>query len=228
MEPQLGLPFHRDGRHGGRRPGAGRKRAVKRTTMPRTRRPRLRNLPVHVTLRVLHDVPHLRHRQRHQIVRATLRRCSSKERFRICHYSIQGNHLHLLCEAATERDLARGVQGFASSLARRINRTLGRRGRVFSDRYHARALRSPREVRHALMYILNNWRHHEADRGTWWRTDPFSSADAFDGWTCGPVAPPDRQAGPAPVASPTHYLLTTLWKLHHPLVDPREVPVGDD
>ena len=72
---------------------------------------------------------------------------SSGHGFRICHYSIQGNHLHLICEATDERLLARGVQGFSSLVARRINRLLGRRGKVFADRYHCRALATPRSWR---------------------------------------------------------------------------------
>jgi REP element-mobilizing transposase RayT len=167
------------------------------------------NLPVHVTLRVRPEVGRLRRR---------------KAGFRIVHYSIQGNHLHLLCEATTALDLARGVQGFASSVARRINRTMGRSGKVFHERYHARHLRSPRQVRNALVYILNNWRKHDEhhDRPEW-RTDPFSSADVFDGWAAAPTRLAARD-GPTPVAPASHFLLTRGWRRHHPLLGLRESP----
>jgi hypothetical protein len=33
-------------------------------------------------------------------------------------------------------------------------------GRVFVDRYHAHALLTPREVRAALVYVLQNWAKH--------------------------------------------------------------------
>ena len=93
--------------------------------------------------------------------------------FRICHFSVQGNHIHLLVEATDRQALSRGVQGLAIRMARAVNRTLRRRGRVWADRYHRRDLATPREVRHALTYVLENARKHRPDfRGM----DPCSSA----------------------------------------------------
>jgi REP element-mobilizing transposase RayT len=221
---QLPLPKRKaPGRRGGARPGAGRPRKHP-TVVPHTTRPTFKNLPVHVTLRVRPEIARLRRRKQHLAIRQSLRSTCLKPDFRIVHYSIQGNHLHLLCEASTEQALARGVQGFASSVARRINRTMGRTGKVFRERYHARQLRSPRQVRNALVYILNNWRKHDEHHDhPEWRTDPFSSADVFDGWS----APPTKLAardGPTPVAPPTHFLLTRGWRRHHPPIDLRERP----
>ncbi len=212
------------GNRGGKRPGAGRKRDP-RSGVPHRTRAGFKDLPVHVTLRVLPDVTRLRRRKQHAVIRQSLARCCLKAGFRIVHYSIQGTHLHLLCEALTERDLARGVQGFASSVARRINRSTGRRGKVFRDRYHAHHLRSMREVRNAHVYVLNNWRKHDEHHDfPAWRTDPFSSADAFAHWTVGRVAPFDERAGPAPVAPPTNYMLRN-WRRHYPPIAPTESPV---
>jgi REP element-mobilizing transposase RayT len=56
--------------------------------------------------------------------------------FRVIHFSIQPDHLHLVVEATSKQALTRGMQGLASRLARRINRTLRRRGCVFRERYH--------------------------------------------------------------------------------------------
>ena len=56
------------------------------------------------------------------------------------------------------------------SAARNINRELGERtgdkqsDRVFADRYHARVLKTPRQVRNTIAYVLNNWRHHGEDK----------------------------------------------------------------
>ena len=224
---QLGLRFRKDKNgqnRGGARPGAGRKRGARPAIRHRPRARLRAGVPVHVSLRIRPEAAGLRRRKQHQAIRAVMRKTGFKDGFRICHYSIQGNHLHLICEATDERLLARGVQGFSSLVARRINRLLGRRGKVFADRYHCRALTTPREVRNALSYVLNNWRRHGEDRGTWWKTDPFSSADAFDGWTIGVVKPPSERDGPAPVAPAESWLLTTGWKLFHPLISPTEVP----
>jgi REP element-mobilizing transposase RayT len=61
---------------------------------------------------------------------------------RIVHYSIQGNHLHLIVEVDDTVSLSRGVQGLAVRIARRLNALIRRRGAVFVDRYHAHALRT--------------------------------------------------------------------------------------
>src|SRR5690606_5978693 len=103
-------------------------------------------------------------------------------RARVVHYSVMSNHVHLLVEADDRDALSRGLQGLATRLARAVNRFAARRGTVFADRYHARILRTPREVRNALAYVLNNARHHRctAMPADW--IDPYSSASAFDGW----------------------------------------------
>ncbi|HEY4116912.1 MAG TPA: hypothetical protein VGM56_03600, partial [Byssovorax sp.] len=75
---------------------------------------------------------------------------------------MQRDHVHLLVEPESERALSRGVQGICIRFAKAINRVLGRRGRVFADRYHAVPLRSPRQTRNALAYVLLNARHHAA------------------------------------------------------------------
>jgi len=78
-----------------------------------------------------------------------------------------------------------GCTGLTIRLARRLNALLGRRGKLFAQRYHARPLRTPTEVRNAIRYVLLNARHHGAARGAvmargW--VDPHSSGLWFDGW----------------------------------------------
>jgi REP element-mobilizing transposase RayT len=88
-----------------------------------------------------------------------------KAGFRLVHFSIQGNHLHLVVEADDVQRLSRGLQGLATRIARRLNRLMGRKGKVFADRYHAHALRTPTEVANALAYVLGNFAVHAARRG---------------------------------------------------------------
>jgi REP element-mobilizing transposase RayT len=76
------------------------------------------------------------------------------EAFRIVHASVQGNHLHLLVEADSNRVLSRAMKGFLVSCAKRLNAIAGRSGRVFADRFHAASLPTPRQVRNALAYVL--------------------------------------------------------------------------
>ncbi len=80
--------------------------------------------------------------------------------FRICQFSVQADHLHLICEADDASALARGIKRFKQRVARGINRMLRRKGSVFFDRYHLELLRTPRQVRACLAYVLNNGRKH--------------------------------------------------------------------
>ena len=110
---------------------------------------------------------------------------ANRDDFHIVHCSIQRTHLHLIVEARSKTALSRGMQGFQISAAKHLNAALRRKGCVFADRYHARALTSPRAVRHALAYVLNNWRRHQEDRAafaTTWKVDPYSTAVDFPDW----------------------------------------------
>jgi hypothetical protein len=117
--------------------------------------------------------------------------------------------MHLIVEAAGLGALSRGMQGLGVRMARALNRCWGRTGRVLADRYHARALPSPREVRSALAYVLRNARKHRIIAA---RADPCSSAPWFDGWLggeSGAAAAPER---PAWLLSARTWLLAHGWK----------------
>ncbi len=91
--------------------------------------------------------------------------------FRLVHYAVMGNHVHLIVEAGDRKALWRGMQGLGVRIARRLNRVMGRTGRVMSDRYHAHILRTPSEVARARAYLVNNAHHHYRRR----TSDPFVS-----------------------------------------------------
>jgi REP element-mobilizing transposase RayT len=193
--------------------------------------------PVHVVLRVVRDVAGLRRAAIYHAIReATLVAARNAERFRIVHVSIQKTHVHMLVEAEGRTALAKGMQGFSISAAKQINRALvgedgkRRRGRVFSDRYFAEVIRVPRQARHALAYVLNNWRKHHEDRGTkssTWLVDPFSTGALFSGWKQLEgklVMWPIREGWLSMfVWLPRTWLLVEGWR-RHGLIDGREVP----
>ena len=155
------------------------------------RAPLPRQCPLHVTLRVERGLPSLRAHASFGRVRGALAQGRERFGFRLVQFSVQRDHLHLIVEASDRRALARGVQGLSIRVARAVNAAQGRTGRVFADRYHARALTSPRAVHFALRYVLLNVRKHEpgkhegrqgapaVPRGF---VDPCSSAAWFDGW----------------------------------------------
>jgi REP element-mobilizing transposase RayT len=211
---QLGLEFRS---WGGKRQGAGRKPAPGRRRVSHRARPRHdRHCPAHVTLRACDAVPSLRNGTLFTTIGNALGKASGPG-FRVLQFSVQTDHLHLLVEADAPAGFARGLQGLAIRVARAVNRALGRHGRVWADRYHSRLLRTPREVRNALVYVLQNVRKHvRGARGL----DPCSSARWFDGWRRGAAA-----AGRAPAATARTWLMRVGWR-RLGLIDLDEVPVA--
>jgi hypothetical protein len=200
---------------GGWRPGAGRPRG--RTKVAHERREDFAARFVeHVTLRVREGVGRLRRGRVLAVVKRAIRAGGHREDFRVVHYTVQANHLHLIVEAEGAGALAKGMQGLEVRFARGINRVLDRKGKLFAERYHARVLKTPREVRAVLRYVLLNVRHHARGplASTW--IDPYSSAAWFDGWreSIRPGEPWLREllAEPAPTAAATRWLLTTGWR----------------
>jgi REP element-mobilizing transposase RayT len=150
---------------GGKRRGAGRKRRQERRGVPHRQRPRFKWKPLHVTVRVRREIWNLRtHRCFRALERAFIKGCN-RFGFRLVHFSVQGNHLHLVVEAPDHLQLARAMKGLEVRMARALNKVMRRRGQVFPDRYHAHLLRSPREVRFAVAYVLGNRAHHAAREG---------------------------------------------------------------
>jgi len=187
----------------------------------RTRPDHDRRHPVHIVLRVTREVSNLRTRHAYRAIRRAMDRCRARADFRIAHASIQSNHLHLLVEADDKRALSRGMQGFAISAAKRLNRELRRaRGEVFAFRYHATTITTPTQARNAICYIVNNWRHHRCDRYSTLRADPYASAHAVAEWNL------ERHPDQLPVVRATTWLLTHGYKLGK-AIRPDEVPGPD-
>jgi hypothetical protein len=121
----------------------------------------------------------LRRKESRKAIACAFDRGGGRFGFRLAHFSLQTNHIHLIAEAEDRRSLSRGMQGLLVRAAKALNRIWQRRGPVFGDRFHAHALKTPREVRAALVYVLQNARHHGAILPG---IDPYSSGFWFDGW----------------------------------------------
>ena len=146
---------------GGKRKGAGRPPKGERAGVSHLRREQFpARHPVHVTMRTLPAVGFLRGHRRHRAIKDAIHEAQERFGLRVIHYSIQGNHLHLIVEAPGVDDLARGIQGLTIRIARALNRISRRAGKVFADRYHSHVLRSLREVARAVRYVLANALHH--------------------------------------------------------------------
>jgi REP element-mobilizing transposase RayT len=182
----------------------------------RPRPPIRKKTVVHVTVKLVPEVRSVRRFKLTAAMRTAFARTAKKDDFRLCQFSIQRDHLHLACEADSNDGLARGVQGVEISFAKRINRKLGRKGKVFADRFHAVQIRSPRQMRNVLCYIMNNARRHGETLDPFYGgIDPFSSAWYFDGWSHDRwregLAPP---RGDPCVARAESRLMAEGWKRH--------------
>jgi REP element-mobilizing transposase RayT len=228
----------------------------KRARAPHITRPELTGRdPIHVVLRVHGDLGNLRKRHMYKALREATITVAKRElnyvddgAFRIVHISIQHNHVHLLVEADNKRALSRGMQSFQISAAKHLNRAVSvksvkrgaakyreamsnrRRGSVFPDRYHQEIIKTPKQARHTLAYVLNNWRKHKEDRHDFartWNVDPYSTGALFDGWKEREDAvtlwPLRETYLPLVVYLPKTWLLREGWR-RHGLVRFDEVP----
>ena len=198
---QLQLPTWGGRRKRKRRRTRGERRKLGK--VPHRRRPALSaKHPVLVTWRMLPHVWNLRSQRCFSRLVECFERGRDRFGFRLVHFSVQGNHLHLIVEAVDERALARGMQGLGVRVAKALNRLMGRKGTVFADHYHARQLHSPTQVANAITYVLLNFAHHFPDEAR--RVDDlrdrFSSA-----WR-------DRGRDP-PVVPARTWLLRVGWRM---------------
>lgn len=101
-------------------------------------------------------------------------------------------------------------------LARGLNRLWGRKGQVFPDRFHERPLKSPGEVRNAVVCVLGNGRKHAAQgrAAPYFKgPDMFTSPPWFDGFVEA-VAVGGIESRPPPVAQPRTWLAGVGWRQH--------------
>jgi REP element-mobilizing transposase RayT len=216
---------------GGARPGAGRPPNGERAGVSHLKRAEVTaKEPVHVTLRVQAGVRSLREPRVFAAVLAGLTAGRRRFGFRLVHFSVQRDHVHLLVEASNRRSLARGLQGLTIRVARSVNRLLGRNGRLFGDRYQARVLSSPEEVKGALAYLLLEARG-ERGRANGSALDRCSSAEWFDGFSFGRAratsgtvrAAAARASKEMPVVPAKSWLLSVGFK-RAGLVAPSDAP----
>jgi putative transposase len=196
---ELALP-----KRGGKRAGAGRPRTRPHPGLLGPGVPHLKRsefaarCPLHITQRMQPGIGDLRTPSRLQLIKRVLQAASGQFGMQVVHFSVQGNHLHLIVEAEGRSALSRSMQSLAVRLAMRLNRLAGRRGGVFADRYHVRVMTTPRDVANTLRYVLENYRKHAQETLPWSWKDPFASS--IDG----------------PLREPSVWLLRVGWTRARP------------
>ena len=157
---------------GGKRKGAGRPAREGVKHLRHGKRPLLKKrFPVHVTWRMREGVWQLRTQRCFKALSRAFWQGCNRFGFRLVHYSVQGNHMHLLVEAEGGKSLAKGMNGLGVRVARGLNRMMGRKGHVLEERYHGHILKTPTEVKNARAYQLGNAHKHFGLEGE----DPYTS-----------------------------------------------------
>jgi hypothetical protein len=164
--------------------------------------------PVQVTIRAAPGLPSLRSPGVFGALRRAIAR-ASVDRFRVVHFSIQQDHGHFIVEGDDARRARGGMHGLAIRLALAVNRALGRKGQVVGDRYHARPLTTPRQMRTSMVYVLLNFRKHLRAPPC---VDPRSSGPHFSGWQRLPASARAFGRFPSATAPPATWMARAGWR----------------
>ena len=196
-------------RRGGKRKGAGRKSPSGEPKLRHEKRAKFTAAqPLHITVKLRRGLRSLRLAAEQRVVREALAGARDRHGMRIIHFSVLRDHLHLIVEAEHRGAVTRGMQGLLVRLTKQLNKLWQRRGSILKERYHDEVIRSPRQARNALRYVLHNARHHGIELPC--AIDPCSSGQAFDGWANARFTP---QSLPTVVAASV-WLLKTGWRRH--------------
>ena len=120
------------------------------------------------------------------------------------------------------------MKAVGTRIALTVNRVFEQRGKVMAGRYHVRHLTSPRQVRNALRYVLQNVRKHVLQRTGQAgpaEIDEASSGRWFTGWQARDAPPDTSMSDQAAreVALPRTWLLDAGWR-RHGLIGLSEIP----
>jgi putative transposase len=111
------------------------------------------NFPVLVTLAALPEVPTLRHKAPQHAIREGIRLSQTPD-FRVVHFVITEDHVHVLVEADDLNALTTGSRRLVDRLAEDLDRAFERRGAGFRNPSRMRVLRDASVVREALRFVL--------------------------------------------------------------------------
>lgn len=146
MKKQLELNIYQ-GKHGGRRPFAGRSRQHSKGVSHATREKVKATTPLHINFKYR---AFIRTEGILKVLELSIAN-ASKLQFSVTHFTLQSNHIHLIAEAGDNKILSSGMRSLTNTMVKRIGK-----GSIQLERYHLHVLKTPREVRNAIDYVLNN------------------------------------------------------------------------
>lgn len=157
------------GQWGGRRPGSGRKRIHSKGVAHRTREIINSRTPLHINFRFK---TFIRNKESLRLLKRAIVNARAHG-LKIIHFSLQSNHVHFIIEAKDNTVLTKGMRSLTITFAKGL-----KKGRVQIERYHLHVLKSIRETRNAVMYVLFNQQKH--DRGICSEISSYSSILSMD------------------------------------------------
>ena len=152
------------GMRGGRRPGAGRKRIHSKGVSHLKRETVTKRTPQHVNFKFQCSI---RNKDCLKLLKRSIQN-AQKMGLKIIHFSLQSNHVHLITEAENNEVLTRGMRALTITFSKGLNR-----GRVQLERYHLHVLKTLREVKHAIIYVLFNEQKHTKKKAS--KIDGYTS-----------------------------------------------------
>ena len=167
MAKQLSLNLSK-GRWGGRRTGAGKKRVHSRGVAHRTRERVNQRLPLHINFKYRIQI---KNKAFLKILKRALLN-SRRQGLKILHYSVQTNHVHFIIEASDNKILECGMRSLTVTLTKGINQ-----GRIQLQRYHLHILKTLKETKNAIHYVIFNEQKHK--KAKFARLDDYSSLFRF-------------------------------------------------
>ncbi len=149
---------------GGLREKSGRQRIRSKGVAHSSREKVTSRTPVHVNFKYKIAI---RNKETLKLLRKSIQN-ARKHGLKVLHYSFQHNHIHLILEAETNSILTKGMRSLTITFAKGVHK-----GRIQIERYHLHVLKSLREVKHAVHYVLFNQQKHE--KGTYSVINDYSS-----------------------------------------------------
>lgn len=150
MTKQLNLNLYK-GKRGGRRPSSGRPRIHSKGVAHRKREKVNLKTPLHINFKLNLNV---RTKERLKILKKAIVK-AREQGLNIIHYSLQSNHVHLIVETMDNKTLTKGMRSLTITFSKNI-----KRGQIQKERYHLHVLRTPRETKNAITYVLFNQQKH--------------------------------------------------------------------
>lgn len=157
------------GSWGGLRDKAGRKKIHSRGVSHRNREKVSNRTPLHINFKYK---SHVRNKDTLKLLKRAIQN-ARKHGLQVLHFAFEVNHIHLIVSADNNETLTRAMRSLTITFAKGI-----KRGRIQLDRYHLHVLKTAREVKHAIHYVLFNRQKHE--KGIYSRIDEYSSLSSMD------------------------------------------------